>query len=206
MQRVAILLAALVLLGGCEQELSKEKVDLLEAVMFTIEGIENNIQQKFRFEPVKRTIVGQTVVYTSMGENSYGFSDDKLNDKLKDSRYILHTEKISSPQNCVFRKESKEEFSKGNSKEDFSVHDMGAGVLIIDLNNAYKFDLEWRGPQAFAILRGPAVICNDTGQCGNDWERVTYPEDYYSYEKSPSFLRREKALALIKKVCPGKAY
>ncbi len=48
MQRVAILLAALVLLGGCERELSKEKVDLLEAVMFTIEGIENNIQQKIQ--------------------------------------------------------------------------------------------------------------------------------------------------------------
>ncbi len=141
-----------------------------------------------------------------MGRNAYGFSDDNLNKKLQDSEYILHTEKISSPENCVFRKESLEQFSKGNSKEDFSVHDMGAGVLILNLNNAYTFDLDWRGPQAFAILRGPAVVCNAKGECGNDWEHVTYPEDYYSYEKSPSFLRREKALAVIKKACPGKAY
>jgi hypothetical protein len=76
MQRVAILSAALVLLGGCEQELSKAKVDLLEAVMFTIEGIEKNTQQKFRFEPVKRTIVGQTVVYTSMGKSAVGSAAD----------------------------------------------------------------------------------------------------------------------------------
>jgi hypothetical protein len=33
-------------LAGVSESFSKEKVDLLEAVMFTIEGIENNIQQK----------------------------------------------------------------------------------------------------------------------------------------------------------------
>jgi hypothetical protein len=205
MRRQAVAFLAL-LLGGCEQQLPKDKVDLLEAVVFAIDGIENNTQQKFRFEPVKRTIVGQTIVYTSMGNNAYGFSDDKLNDKLKNSQFILHTEKISSPDNCVFRKETKEEFSKGTSKDDFSVHDMGAGVLIINLNNAYKFDLDWRPGQAYIILRGPAVVCNDMGQCGNDWEHVTYPEDYYSSDKPPSFVRREKALAVIKKACPGKAY
>jgi hypothetical protein len=204
-RRWSIALLAL-LLVGCEQELLKEKVDLLEAVMFTVEGIENNIQQQHRFEPVRRTIVGQTIMYTSMGRNSYGFSDDSMNKKVGDSSFVRYTEKISSLENCVFRKESLVEFSKGNSKEDFSVHDMGAGVLIINLNNAYKFDLDWRGPQAFAILKGPAVVCDAKGECVNDWEHVTYPEDYYSYDKSPSFLRREKALAVIKNVCPGKAY
>jgi hypothetical protein len=129
-----------------------------------------------------------------------------LNDKLRGSAYILHTQKISSPENCVFRKEGREEFSRGDSKTDFGVHDMGVGVLILNLNNAYKFDLDWRPSQAYSILRGPAVICNGTGQCGNDWEHVTYPDDYYSSEKPPSFVRREKALALIKKACPGKPY
>jgi hypothetical protein len=121
-RRWSIALLAL-LLVGCEQELLKEKVDLLEAVMFTVEGIENNIQQQHRFEPVRRTIVGQTIMYTSMGRNSYGFSDDSMNKKVGDSSFVRYTEKISSLENCVFRKESLVEFSKGNSKEDFSVHD-----------------------------------------------------------------------------------
>ncbi len=205
--RHAVTLSTLVLLGGCKQELSKDKIELFEAVMFAFNGMENNTQEKYRSQPWKRTIVGQTIEYVTFGDNSYGFSDDKINAKTRDSSFVRYTEKISSPETCVFRMESLKEFSKGNSKEDFSAYDMGRGTIILHLMNAYSFEMQYEYHTANVHLQGPGVVCDLKGECANEWEQTVYPEDYRSPDDKPaSAIRREKAIELIKKVCPGKPY
>jgi hypothetical protein len=209
MRHVAILLTASMLLTGCEQELSKDKIDLLEAVMFAFNGIENNTQEKFRFQPWKRTIGGQTIEYVTFGNNSYGFSDANLNAKTKDSSFVRYTRKISSPETCVFYMQSVEEFSKGNSKEDFSAFAGGHEDDILHLMNAYRFemiyDLEFHTSNVY--LEGPAVVCDLKGSCQNAYMQTGSPEDDRSSDEKPAkFARREKAVDLIKKACPGKPY
>jgi hypothetical protein len=206
MGRVAILLTAL-LLAGCEQELSNEKVGLLEAVVFAFDNVENNQQEEHRLRPWKREMAGQTIVFSTLGRNSIGTSDEETNAKIRDSSFIRYTEKISSSEKCVFRRESLMEFSKGDSTTDFSVYDMGSGTVIINLMNAYRFELVYDPPEANINLQGPSVACYNDGSCVNLWDKVIFPEDYYSYnDKPPSVLRRERAVELIKKVCPGKPY
>src|SRR6266481_4486833 len=168
MRHVAILLTASMLLTGCEQELSKNKIELLEAVMFAVNGIENNTQVKYRLS-WKRKIVGQTIEYVTFGNNSYGFSNPETNAKTKDSSFVRYTRKISSPETCVFYMQSVEEYSKGDSKEDFSAFAGGHEDDILYLRNAYRFEMiyDLQFHMANIYLEGPAVVCDLKGSCQN---------------------------------------
>lgn len=201
-------LCCIAALTACsEEKLSKEKVLLLDAFVFASDNIEDGKLDKFRFQPWKREVSGQTISFWTTGRNSYGFSDDETNKLTKNSKYVRYTEKISSPQNWVFRTESHAEFSKGDSTTDFSVYDNGDGIVIFNLAKAYQFEIVYDPPSADLHVSGPGVACGPDGSCSNEWHKQIFPEDYWSAEeKPPSVLRREKAVELIRKACPGNPY
>jgi hypothetical protein len=206
MRRAGLLLVTL-LLGGCEQKLAKEELELLDAMVFAINNVEDNTQEKHKLAPWKRTVEGRAVTFVTLGRHSYGFSDDELNKMLRNSSYVRYTERISSPEKCIFHLESKAELSKADSTADFSVYDMGSGTTIFNLNNTTKFEIDYSRPDANAVFEGPAVACWVGHWCTNTWTKQIFPEDYYSYdEKPPSVQRRDKAVELIKKSCSGKPY
>jgi hypothetical protein len=58
-------------------KLSKEEAELLDAVMFALTGIEDNLTEKDKSEPWKRQVIGRTIEFAQIGKNGIGTSDAK---------------------------------------------------------------------------------------------------------------------------------
>jgi hypothetical protein len=197
------------------QQLSPEELELSGALMFVLEGVENNGIAKYRFGPWKRQVVGRDIEYVSMGNNSVHSSDEEWNAKTRDSKFIKYTHKISPQDRCVFRRSSVQAWSKGDRKEDFTALVEGGDWVdpnsfeTIYLMNAYRFDITWDAdsyPEGDVALEGPGVVCKDN-ECGNEWGLLFHPDDVIGSKEIPvSVVRRRKALELVKKACPGKPY
>jgi hypothetical protein len=196
-------------LAACAEQphkLSKDEIEMFDAVIFALNGIEENASQDHR-EPWKRQVIGRNIRFSAISKNSLFFGDDEMNAKTRPSSFIRYTEKISSPEACVFRRESLTEFSKGNSREEFTAYTMMGETVILNLANAYSFGIYYEYPEANVSMQGPSVACIEEGPCDNFWEKTIYEEDdWKSVEKPHSIVRRERAIALIKKTCPGKPY
>ena len=80
-------------LTACSDKLSKEEADMLDAVIFALDGVEDNAREKHRLVPWKREITGRTIEFETLGRNSYGFSDDETNAKTKNSSFVRYIEK-----------------------------------------------------------------------------------------------------------------
>lgn len=205
MRRLSCLVALLVL-AGCTEKLSKEEGDLVDAFVFALENFEENTHPKFTLQPWKRTVTGRMVEFATVRNNSIFFSDDALNAKTRPSKFIRLSETITPLEKCVFKKVSVQDWSKGASNAEFGAY-TSRSELIFDLNKAHTFEIVLDGPSADAHIEGPAVVCDTEGSCANEWSKQIFPEDYYSYDvRSPSILRRDKAVELLKKACPGKPY
>lgn len=206
MHRAALVVTALLALCGCSEELSKEEGELVDAFVFALDGFEENTLEKNTLQPWKRTVTGRTVEFATVRNNSIFFSSDELNAKTRPSKFIRLSETITPLERCIFKKVSKQDWSKGASNTEFGAYTT-TGDLTFNLNKAYRFEIVIEGPSADAHIEGPAVICGTDGACGNEWSKQIFPEDYWSYDvRSPSVLRRDKAVELIKKACPGKPY
>jgi hypothetical protein len=73
--------------------------------------------------------------------------------------------------------------------------------------NAYRFEVTWEYPRAEVIIEGPGVVCTENSECDNSWGKYNNPDDVVSSSGTPvSVARRQKALELIKRACPGKPY
>ena len=83
-----ILGACIFALAACTKQLSRQEIELLDAMIFGLEGVEDTDQQKHRLYPWKREVIGREVYFWTIGRNSYGFSDDEMNKKTKDSRFV----------------------------------------------------------------------------------------------------------------------
>jgi hypothetical protein len=98
------------------------------------------------------------------------------------------------------------EFSKGNSQEEFTAY-TSAKTVTINLANAYNFEMEYEYPSASVFMQGPSVACTEGLWCENWWRNHIYAEDDWNPREKPhSIRRRQGAIALIKKACPGKPY
>lgn len=179
----------------------------VDALVFALEGFEENTLPKHYLEPWRRTATGRTVRFTTIRNNSIFWSDDELNSKTRSSKFIRETEIVTPLEKCVFRKETTQEWSKGASKTEYAAYTSSSSA-ILDLNKAYRFEIVLEGPSADAHIVGPAVVCNaDRSSCGNEWTKQIFPDDYFSYDvRSPSVLRRDKAIELLRRSCPGKPY
>ena len=106
-------------------------------------------------------------------------------------------------------RDSSIEFLKGDSQIDFSAHTLPNRLTAYTLNlaEAYSFELSFEGGAVDITAQGPSVACSAWGSCENYWNRGFYTgEDEDRADRKPvGVLRLERAIALIKKVCPGKA-
>jgi hypothetical protein len=203
---VLICIGALVACSDQTPKLSNEEVELLDAVIFALDGVEDNSIEKFRLVPWKRLVVGRTIEFSTLGNSSIYSSDDDFNAKTRSSKFIRYTKKITSPEKCVFRTESLMEWSKGDSTEEFTAYREDKTVTI-NLMNAYNVEMEYEYPTAAVFMQGPSVACTERLWCEN-WLRksIDAESNWNSREKPHSIRRREGAIAFIKKACPGKPY
>lgn len=200
-------------LSACSEQpakLSKEEIELLDAVTFALTGIEDNTKEKYGLTPWIREVVGRNIEFGLISKNGIGTSDDETNKIIRKSSYVRYVQRISSPEPCVFRREDLTQFSKGDSQEDFAAYSMRNDLdpSTFNLANAYRFELEFDFGQGNISLRGPAVVCWRWGSCENYWNKMF--DAGYDWDRADhkplSVLRRERAIALIKKTCPGKPY
>ncbi|WP_316214901.1 hypothetical protein [Bradyrhizobium sp. SZCCHNR2035] len=210
MRRVPIIVTALLALGGCKQELSKEKAELMDAVMFALYNIEENGKGRSgEQEPLQRRVVNQSIEFWRIGRNGIGTSSDEINQKIRNSAFVRYKWVITSPEPCVFRKQEFTEFSKEKSQEDFSAYTMGSigSDGVVDLNKASRFVLISEPLLTQIVISGPAVHCVADGWC-EDYFNTTIDVDGYTPRGEKPYLvqRKEKAIDLIRKACPGKAY
>jgi hypothetical protein len=109
----------------------------------------------------------------------------------------------------VFLRDSSIEFSKGDSETDFSAYTTPNRLTAYTLNltEAYSFELSFESGAVDITVQGPGVACTGWGFCENYWNRGFYTgEDENRADRKPGeVLRLERAIALIKKACPGKA-
>jgi hypothetical protein len=204
---IAIPVCAAVL-GGCfELQPTKEQAQLMDAMIFAVYDVEENTTDKFTLIPWKRDVRGEEIELHTVRNNSIFWSDEETNRKTRPSKYIRYSYHISTPEKCVFRIRRVDEWSQGASETEFTAY-TSAEDIVLDLNKAYRFEIDLRGPDASVHFEGPAVMCRrDVSWCQNSWSHQIFPVDYYSYGvRSPSVQRRDKAIELLKKACPGKPY
>jgi hypothetical protein len=164
------------LLGGCEQELSKDKVELYAAVAYVTWGMEEG-SNKFSAERVDRKVLPDGVAYTVYSKNDGPAG-------------MVMT--VKSPKECVF--------TLGGLHTD--------GMLFtLDLNKATKFKFEPSNFLAYTQLEGPQVYCEGT-EC-KDEHGFMMLEQRGAMELEENRIiaqRKYRAIALIRKSCPGKPF
>jgi hypothetical protein len=207
LRRCIGLLCCIGALTGCTEKLSKEGADLLDAI-FVSDDIEDHPKEGTWLEPWTRQVLGWTIEYSRRGRNNIGSSNEDENKNIRDSSFIRYVERISSPEPCVFLRDSSIEFSKGDSQTDFSAYTMRNRLTAYTLNlaEAYSFELSFESGAVDITAQGPSVACSGWGFCENYWNRGFYAgEDEDRTDGKPvGVLRLERAIALIKKACPGK--
>jgi hypothetical protein len=208
---IAMLCGAIPLASCLEStpKLSKDEEKILDAAAYLFTGLEDNLDQtRGEGMPWQRAVKGRAVEYWRIGTNGIGFSDDELNKKTRPSRYVRYTYRIFSPEQCSFTFEEITEFSKGESREDFSAHSMrnlGNGMTF-NVGNAHTFQFEEEGWQAYLRIVGPRAVCHGSGGCENAWNDVFSGLLLGRVSGNAHLDRRKKALAIIKNVCPGKEF
>jgi hypothetical protein len=213
--KIAIGTLCVALLTACSDPahtLSKDEEQILDAVMFLFTGVEDNTQVGSSPQTWRREVTGRSIEFSTITENKgIGFSDDETNRKTRQSAYVRDVQRITLEGACVFHIEILTEFSKGNSKEDFSGYSSkSANSITFNLANAsnLKLDAEDVHTRALIALAGPRVACTDYGgYCENAWNSFDAGLDRNTFHGGEAENgRRQRALEFIKKVCPGKPY
>ena len=145
--RLALVLAAVLILG-CEksQQISEEQAALLDAVAFLTNDFEEGRTSALGLPPMQRTVAGNTIEYVSIDHNpAIGDSESTFPESTfpRDSKFIKWIARVSSPQNCVFRIDSRSASSKGEASDAFSDPSASVGT-VYDLNKASRFEVELR--------------------------------------------------------------
>jgi hypothetical protein len=211
-----------VMLAGCFDsatkeavaKLSKEEEQVLDAMMFLFSGIEDNVKNG-GLTPWRREVKGRSVEYSSVGClwvegcTFIGSSDEEENRKMRQSTYVRYLIRVSLNEPCVFYFEDITEFSKGDSTEDFGGHSSKGVSHIFNLVNAHLFNLNVEDATllpAAIEMAGPRVDCTEFG-CENAWNSRFSEMDLGRFNGGNfENNRRLRAMALIKKTCPGKPY
>jgi hypothetical protein len=123
-------------LTACAEKLSIKAADLLDAMIFVSDDIEDHTKEDTWPEPWRRQIIGRTIEYSRRGRSNIELSDEDENKKIRDSSFIRYVETISSPGPCVFLRDSAIEFSKGDSQTDFSAYTKPNRLTAYTLNLA----------------------------------------------------------------------
>jgi hypothetical protein len=159
--------------------------------------------------PWQRAVNGRSIKYWRIAKNGSGLSNDEPNKKTRNSRYVRYIYRLTSPEPCVFSFEDINEFSKGDSQEDFSVYSSGnlLNGLTFNFANAHTFKFQDDGlGTPILILVGPRVICAGTNYCEDAWNSQFSGLSPGRFSADEHIDRGQKALAIVKKACPGKEF
>jgi hypothetical protein len=200
------------LLAACSDsvaKLSKDEEQVLDAMMFLFSGIEDNTKDDKGLTPWRREVKGRSIEFSKLGNNGIGSSDDEVNQKISQSRYVRHLDRISQKEPCVFDFDEATDFSKGDSQEDFSWYSMKGSTHTFNLANAHVFNLnveDASSTKALIELTGPRVEC-EADYCENTWNSFDSGMDLGRFHGGDfENNRRLRAVELIKKACPGKPF
>jgi hypothetical protein len=209
------ILALCALLSACNEEskLTKEDELLFDAVMYAFTGIEDNTRDSYGLTSWKRESTANGLRFTKISKNGIGSSDVELNKKIRQSKYVRYVYRLTSKERCVFRFEEFNEFSKGDSDSVFSrINGDGNNILnsgTFNFANAHKFEFVDDGwGTHIIVLEGPKVICQEEiGHCDNRWTSEISGMAYNRFDSDKeAIVRRARAIEVIKKACPGKAF
>jgi hypothetical protein len=181
-------------------------------MMFLFSGIEDNAKDDYGLTPWRRDVKGRSIEFSMIGKNGIFSSDDEENRKLRQSTYVRYLERITLEEPCVFHFEEINEFSRGDSREDFSFNSSKnlLNTDIFNLASAHKFELNVEdGDLARAVIEieGPRAECDEYGYCENEWNSsISGMSGRRFHGGAAENKRRLRAVELIKKMCPGKPF
>ncbi|SNT61648.1 hypothetical protein SAMN05216374_5948 [Tardiphaga sp. OK246] len=201
-------------LVGCfgSPQLSKEEEQLLDAMMFLFTGIEDNARDEVGLTSWRRDRSRRALEFAKVGRNRVFGSDEAFNQAVQNSRYLRVVERITLIEPCVFSFEEITQYSLGESQDDFSVASSknALNTYAVDLTRAHVFNLNTEDAdrsKAIIELAGPRVICFELGACENAWNSFFAGHDLGRFRGgADENQRRQRAVGLIKKSCPGKAF
>jgi hypothetical protein len=191
-------------------KLSKEEELVLDAMMFLFTGIEDNTEDKWGLTPWRREVKGRSIEFSELAKNGIFWDNEEQNRKMRQSTYMRYLRRITLKEPCVFHFEAIEEFSKGDSRKDFTSYSTTeyGGTHTFNLGNAHHFNLDVdTGWGAAIAMAGPRVECDQLGYCENAWNSgISGMHDGRFKGEDAENDRRLRAMELIKKACPGKPY
>jgi hypothetical protein len=211
-----IVLALYVALAACfdsSPELTKEDELLFEAVMCSFTGIEDNMRDSYGLTEWKKESTANGIRFMMISENGIGYSNPEINKKIRQSKYVQYVYLLTRKEPCVFRFEDFNEFSKGDGDTEFArIEGDGNNILnsgTFNFANAHKFEFaerDWGRP--VIVIEGPKVMCQEeAGYCKNEWTSENSGMAYYTrFAGDEAIERRGRAIAVVKKACPGKAF
>jgi hypothetical protein len=206
-------IGVLLALSGCFDAQPKLTVDdekLLEAVMYLFTGLEDNLDETDgKGMPWQRAVDGRNLKYWRVNTNGIFSSDDEENKKMRNSSYVRYVFRLNSSAPCVFNFQDINEFSKGDSREDFSAIS-STNILntqTFNLTNAHTFVFEDDGyGTPYIRIVGPRAVCHGQNACENAWSSVFSGLSLGRFRNDEHFVRRQKAYAFVKRMCPGKEF
>ena len=199
-------------LAGCYEStpsLNQDEEKLFDAVMYLFTGIEDNTPDgDARYW--HRTIKGRALELWTISKNGMGFSDEEARKKTRNSVYARYVYRLTSPERCTFIFEDKHQLSKGDSQEDFSAYSYNnmLNSHTFRFANAHTFEFDKSDDSwPILILAGPRVKCDEESRfCENAWNSQFSGMSLGRFDGNKFMDRRERALALVKKACPGKEF
>jgi hypothetical protein len=145
----AILLGT-VMLAACSDSsprLTNEEEQVLDAMTFLFSGLEDNTKDR-EGDPDRwrREVRGRSIEFSKLGSTvGIGSSDEDMNRKLRQSKYVRHLERISLEGPCEFYFEEIDQLSKGDSREDFSSDSSKNLLNTLRVNLANAPSMWWPG-------------------------------------------------------------
>lgn len=207
-------LACCVFLIACSDSAPKQSKDdeqIFDAVMYAFTGIEDNTKDSYGLTTWRRDMKSKVLRLWKIGKNGIGTSDKEENKKIRNSKYVRYVHRLTNPDPCVFRFDDITEFSNGDSNEDFSAYSMTNSLNshVFNFANAHKFEFVDNGwGTSIIVLEGPRVVCSDGDRyCENAWTSEVSGMAYNRFDNDKeSVSRRRRAIDVIKKACPGRAF
>lgn len=211
--RLGATIGVLLALSGCFEAQPKLSIDdekVLEAVMYLFTGLEDNLNETDgKSMPWQRAVNGRNLEYWKVSTNRIFSSDDEENKRMRNSSYVRHVFRLNSSAQCTFNFADINEFSKGESREDFSALSSTnmLNTQTFNLANAHTFVFEDDGyGTPYIRIVGPRAVCYGPNACENAWNSVFSGLSIGRFRNDENFERRQKAYASVKKVCPGKEF
>jgi hypothetical protein len=176
--------------GGTSALSQQPNLELLEAVMFAVYGVEGTSQPHANDGTWRKRVLADALEF-EISE----FDEDR-------GTVARRNERIRQEDRCVFRRE----YRKDVETLDDPPKPVSriSNFETLNLREASQFEFKDQRGVPMIIFEGPSVHCG--GGCRNSWNQMVgdLPPDRSWLKRE--IVRRKKAIEFIKQFCPGKPY